>query len=31
MTLTVATKPPGTLIDYAEQIKGRNAWSFWWD
>ncbi|MEU4407437.1 DUF4253 domain-containing protein [Streptosporangium sp. NPDC023963] len=21
----------GNLIDYAEQIKGRNAWSFWWD
>ncbi|MFB9720581.1 DUF4253 domain-containing protein [Planobispora longispora] len=21
----------GTLIDYAEQIVGRNAWSFWWD
>ncbi|MFF5208920.1 DUF4253 domain-containing protein [Streptosporangium sp. NPDC000396] len=21
----------GTLIDYAEQIMGRNAWSFWWD
>lgn len=21
----------GTLIDYAEQIRGRNAWSFWWD
>jgi hypothetical protein len=22
---------PGTLIGYAEQITGRNAWSFWWD
>ncbi|GLW05920.1 hypothetical protein Misp01_10500 [Microtetraspora sp. NBRC 13810] len=22
---------PGTLADYAEQIRGRNAWSFWWD
>ncbi len=22
---------PGTLVDYAEQIMGRNAWSFWWD
>lgn len=22
---------PGTLIDYAEEIRGRNAWSFWWD
>ncbi len=22
---------PGTLEDYAEQIRGRNAWSFWWD
>ncbi|GAA5042949.1 hypothetical protein HNP84_002069 [Thermocatellispora tengchongensis] len=22
---------PGTLIGYAEQIMGRNAWSFWWD
>ncbi|GAA3156314.1 DUF4253 domain-containing protein [Planomonospora alba] len=21
----------GTLLEYAEQIKGRNAWSFWWD
>ncbi|WP_214416098.1 DUF4253 domain-containing protein [Sphaerisporangium fuscum] len=21
----------GTLIDYAEQIRGRHAWSFWWD
>ncbi|GAA3112235.1 hypothetical protein GCM10017600_65850 [Streptosporangium carneum] len=21
----------GTLTDYAEQITGRNAWSFWWD
>ncbi|MEV7010456.1 DUF4253 domain-containing protein [Streptosporangium sp. NPDC051022] len=21
----------GTLADYAEQIRGRNAWSFWWD
>ncbi|AWS46053.1 DUF4253 domain-containing protein [Streptosporangium sp. 'caverna'] len=25
------TQGAGTLIDYAEQIKGRNAWSFWWD
>ncbi|OPG06405.1 DUF4253 domain-containing protein [Microbispora sp. GKU 823] len=22
---------PGTLADYAEQIVGQNAWSFWWD
>ncbi|MEW9529452.1 DUF4253 domain-containing protein [Microbispora sp. NPDC049125] len=22
---------PGTLADYAEQILGQNAWSFWWD
>ncbi|MFF4776871.1 DUF4253 domain-containing protein [Microtetraspora fusca] len=22
---------PGTLADYAEQIQGKNAWSFWWD
>ncbi|MCG5213139.1 DUF4253 domain-containing protein [Streptosporangium sp. KLBMP 9127] len=22
---------PGNLIDYAEQIQGANAWSFWWD
>lgn len=22
---------PGTLIDYAEQLLGQNAWSFWWD
>ncbi|MET8333627.1 DUF4253 domain-containing protein [Streptosporangium canum] len=21
----------GTLVDYAEEIRGRNAWSFWWD
>ncbi len=22
---------PGTLTDYAEEIVGQNAWSFWWD
>ncbi|SDH40593.1 protein of unknown function [Sinosporangium album] len=22
---------PGTLADYAEVIRGRTAWSFWWD
>ncbi|GIH23824.1 hypothetical protein Aph01nite_21340 [Acrocarpospora phusangensis] len=22
---------PGTLEDYAEQIRGKHAWSFWWD
>jgi hypothetical protein len=22
---------PGTLLDYADQIQGANAWSFWWD
>jgi hypothetical protein len=22
---------PGTLVGYAEQIVGGNAWSFWWD
>jgi hypothetical protein len=22
---------PGTLADYADQIRGQNAWSFWWD
>ncbi|MCT9934238.1 DUF4253 domain-containing protein [Planotetraspora sp. A-T 1434] len=22
---------PGTLADYAEQLAGQNAWSFWWD
>ncbi|SDQ34536.1 protein of unknown function [Thermostaphylospora chromogena] len=22
---------PGTLVEYAEEIRGRNAWSFWWD
>jgi Domain of unknown function (DUF4253) len=22
---------PGTLTGYAEQIKGKNWWSFWWD
>jgi hypothetical protein len=21
----------GTLIDYAEQIRGKHTWSFWWD
>jgi hypothetical protein len=22
---------PGTLVDYAREIVGQNAWSFWWD
>ncbi|GAA4575223.1 DUF4253 domain-containing protein [Planotetraspora kaengkrachanensis] len=22
---------PGTLVDYAHEIVGQNAWSFWWD
>jgi uncharacterized protein DUF4253 len=22
---------PGTLADYAEEIRGKNFWSFWWD
>ncbi|SEG89112.1 protein of unknown function [Thermomonospora echinospora] len=22
---------PGTLIGYAEEIRGKTAWSFWWD
>lgn len=22
---------PGTLAGYAEEIRGRNSWSFWWD
>jgi hypothetical protein len=22
---------PGTLMDYAMQIRGRTSWSFWWD
>ncbi|AOS62735.1 DUF4253 domain-containing protein [Actinoalloteichus hymeniacidonis] len=22
---------PGTLRDYAEEILGKNSWSFWWD
>ncbi|MER7133298.1 DUF4253 domain-containing protein [Streptosporangium saharense] len=25
------TYSSGTLVDYAERITGRNAWSFWWD
>jgi hypothetical protein len=25
------TQGPGTLSDYAEQLVGCNAWSFWWD
>ena len=22
---------PGTLVDYAAQIRGKTSWSFWWD
>jgi len=22
---------PGTLAGYAEEIRGKTSWSFWWD
>jgi hypothetical protein len=22
---------PGTLVDYAAEIRGKTSWSFWWD
>ena len=28
---TTSSRAPGNLMDYAEQIMGGHAWSFWWD